>query len=486
MVTATVEAILAHPDWLDQEASERSLHEFVRQYWQFVEPPSQPFVDNWHIGAICEYLQAVYDGEIRRLLILVPPRTSKSTITSVMFPAWYWTRDAGQSFLSASYAQSLSRRDSRKCRSVIQSALYRGRYPDIHLIGDQNTQDRYENNHHGYRLATSVGGALTGEGANVIIIDDPLNAEDANSETKRAAMTRWFDESMTTRLNDPQTGAFVAIMQRLHEGDFAGHVMNSGDWDVLCLPMRYESDHPQASPRDERTQDGELLFPERFPEAELEVTERNLGSYATAGQMQQRPSPRKGGMFDPDWWEIVDAAPAGGRDIRRWDLAASPTGDYTVGLHMRRVGAMYYVLDVVRLRGTDLQAERAVVNTAKQDGRGVQVHIPIDPGQAGLAQRRHYAALLAGFDVRFAPEVGSKRARAEGTTIDQTSVSAQAEAGNVKLVKGAWNKAFIDECSIFPNGDYDDQVDTLSGAFNVLVGAQPRTIAAPQAVAVRG
>ena len=477
-MTALSDAVRAHPDWLHQEASERSLQEFVRQYWRFIDPV--PFVDNWHIGAVCERLQAVYDGEIKRLLILVPPRTTKSTITSVMFPAWYWAKQPGESFLSASYAQTLSRRDSRKCRRIIQSPLYQQRYgDDIWLTSDQNTQDRFENNHQGYRLATSVGGALTGEGANVIIIDDPLNAEDANSDTKREAMIRWFDESMTTRLNDLQTGAFVAIMQRLHEGDFAGHVMNSGDWDVLCLPMRYESDHPQVSPHDERTEDGELLFPERFPEAELEATERTLGSYATAGQMQQRPAPRKGGMFDPEWWDIVDAAPAGGMDVRRWDLAASPTGDYTVGLHMKFLKGTYYILNVVRLRGTDFEAEDAVVNTTKQDGYGTLQSIPQDPGQAGKAQTRYYAQLLRGYNVRFAPELGNKVERAQ-------AASAQAQAGNIKLVKGAWNKPFIDECGIFPNGDFDDQVDGLSGAFHVLTGTPRRRVVAPETVAMRG
>ena len=173
-MTALAEAILANPDWIEQEASERSLREFVRQYWQYTDP--QPFIDSWHIGVLCDYLEAVYHGDIRRLLILIPPRTSKSSIVSVMFPAWYWTREPSQSFLSASYAQSLSIRDSLRCRRVLQSPLYQARYGgEFWLTSDQNAKQRYDNNHGGYRLATSVDGALTGEGANVIIIDDPLN-----------------------------------------------------------------------------------------------------------------------------------------------------------------------------------------------------------------------------------------------------------------------------------------------------------------------
>lgn len=478
VTTSLADIVLENPDWLEQEASERSLLEFVRQYWQYIDPA--PFMENWHLGLMCEYLEAVEAGEIKRLLILVPPRTSKSSIVSVMFPAWYWTRDPSMSFLSASYAQSLSIRDSMRCRRVVQSPLYTSRYSDmLWLTSDQNTKGRFDNNHQGYRLATSVDAAVTGEGANVIIIDDPLNVTDANSAVKRESLIRWFDESMTTRLNDPQEGAFVAVMQRVHEGDFAGHVAPSGDWEVLCLPMRYEADHPYAFPDDPRCNAGDLLWPERFPEDEVKANEIRMGSYATAGQYQQRPAPRKGGMFDPSWWQVVDAAPSGGVEGWGWDLAASAKGDYTVGIYMRLLDGIYYIMDVVRVRGTDLDAERAILNAASRTGRNIVQDIPQDPGQAGIKQRTYFAQKLAGYNVRFSPETGSKEVRAQ-------AVSAQSEAGNVKLVRGHWNQPFIEECGMFPNGDFDDQVDAMSRIFHRLTsGIRPRRIAAPIAIETR-
>ena len=303
---------------------------------------------------------------------------------------------------------------------------------------------------------------------------------DAESAVKRKAMQRWFDESMRTRLNDPASGAFVAIMQRTHYDDFAGHVIPSGEWDTLCLPMRYESEHPHVSPDDRRTMDGELLCPMRFDESILAKLEEGLGSYGVAGQFQQRPAPREGAMFNAAWFEIMDAAPAGGVVGRGWDFAGSTTGDYTVGCRMRLVGGEYYIEDIVRLRGTPEQAERTFVNTTMQDGYDSIVDIPQDPGQAGLAQARYLVRQLPGYNVRYSPESGDKRNRA-------TAPSAQAEAGNIKLVRGAWNRDFLDEVAMFPQGSFDDQVDAMSRIFHQLTGTRrSRQISPPVAIPMRG
>ena len=477
-LSTAARVLLAHPDWLDQEAAERSLHEFTRQMWPWVDPAS--FVDNWHVGLICERLEAVSRGEIRRLLILVPPRSSKSTLVSVMWPAWTWVHSPETSFLSASYAYSLSVRDSLKCRRIIQSPVYQRRWGGaFRLTGDQNAKGRFENDKNGYRLATSVGGALTGEGASVIIVDDPLNVVNAGSDAIRESMLDWWDESMSNRLNDPRTGAFVAIMQRVHHQDFAGHVIDRGGWEVLCLPMRYESDHPHVSAADRRTKAGELLWPARFPEETVRQLEADLGSYGTSGQLQQRPSPRSGGMFRREWWGIIGAAPVSGQVVRGWDLAGSTDGAYTAGCRMRLVNGVYHIEDMVRLRGTPEQVERAIRNTAAADGPGVLIDLPQDPGQAGKAQVRYLVRQLAGYNVRYSPESGSKEMRAE-------ALSAQTEAGNVKLVRGAWNTAFIDEAAFFPNSDYADQIDAASRAFHRLTSGRRRvSIAAPIFVEMR-
>ena len=463
--------ILDHPEWIDQELAERSLWEFTRQMWPWVDP--QPFRDAWHIGAICELLEAVSTGEIRRLLINIPPRCSKSSIVSVMWPAWSWIKRPELSFMASSYAQSLSTRDSVKCRRVIDSPPYKQRWGDrFKLTSDQNTKIRFDNDKHGYRLATSVGGALTGEGASCIVVDDPINVVEASSETVRRATLEWWDESMSTRLNDPETGSYVVIMQRCHHQDLSGHVLEKGGWEHLCLPARYEPHHPHVSARDRRSEDGELLCPERFSEESIRQLETDLGTHGSAGQLQQRPAPRVGGMFDRDWWQFVDAAPAGGEVVRGWDLAASTgkSAAWTAGLRMKRVDGVYYIEDVARFRGTPGDVEKRIAGLAAQDGPGVLIDLPQDPGQAGKAQVQYLVKQLAGYNVRYSPESGAKEVRAEG-------LSAQAEAGNVKLVRSAWNSTFIDEAALFPHSDYADQVDAASRAFHRLTRSRSRKVA---------
>ena len=465
-----VHDLLAHPDWLDQELAERSLREFTHQLWPWVDP--SPFRDNWHIGAICEHLEAVSRGEIRRLLINIPPRHSKSSIVSVMWPAWTWIRHPETRFMAASYAQTLSIRDSVKCRRVIESPVYQRRWGDkFRLTSDQNTKIRFDNDRNGYRLATSVGGALTGEGGDIIIIDDPHNVVEAGSDMVRQATLDWWDESMSNRLNDPQTGAYVLIMQRVHHQDLAGHLLDKGGWETLCFPARYESDHPHVSKRDERAHEGQLLWPERFPEEAVAQLERDLGSYGSAGQLQQRPTPRSGGMFNRDGWKIVEAVPKNGLVVRGWDLAASTgaTAAYSAGCRMRLVDGTYYIEDVARFRASPGDVEKRIKNIASKDGKDVLIDLPQDPGQAGKAQVQYLVKQLAGYNVRYSPESGAKEVRAE-------ALSAQAEAGNVKLVRGDWNSTFIDEAAHFPYSDFDDQIDAASRAFHRLTGGpQPIT-----------
>jgi hypothetical protein len=308
--------------------AKRSLSDFIRLYWRGIDPSI--YCHNWHIDQICGHLQAVSAGKIRRLLITIPPRHMKSISVAVAWPAWSWLQDPGPlrgpqcRFLFASYGHSLSIRDSVKCRRLIESQLYQADWSQcFRLTSDQNTKVRFENNAGGYRLATSVDGALTGEGGDIIVVDDPHNVREAESEAVRDATLAWWNEALSTRLNDARTGAYVIIMQRVHERDLAGHVLREGGWTHLCLPARYEPEHPSGVSGDRRKEPGELLWPERFGEAEIGEMEIRLGAYGTAGQLQQRPAPREGGMFELHWFEIVRMAPAKAKQVRYWDLAAS-------------------------------------------------------------------------------------------------------------------------------------------------------------------
>ena len=228
-------------------------------------------------------------------------------------------------WLSTSYAQTLSVRVSLKCRRIIESPWHQSRWGKCYqMAGDQNLKSRFENTRTGYRIASSVGGAVTGAGGDVIVVDDAHNVKRAENAAERGGTLLWWGESMSTRLNDPKTGAKVNVQQRAHEKDLAGRGFEKGSYVHLNLPMRFEVDRKCVTPlwEDPRTQDGELLWPDRFGKPEMHALEVDLGSYGAAGQLQQRPTPRGGGMLKRHWFSIVDAVPAQLKRVRFWDLAA--------------------------------------------------------------------------------------------------------------------------------------------------------------------
>lgn len=303
---------------LDRVDCEESLYTFLKTAWKYIDP--SPWKDSWAIDAIAEHLQAVCDGQLRKLIINISPRCSKSTLVSVAYPAWTWAQsDIGPlsgphvAFLFASYANQLSLRDSVKCRRLIESDFYKARWGDrFSLTTDQNTKSRFSNSKSGERLITSIDGATTGEGAQVLICDDINAANEAFSESTIAATIDWFDTVASTRLNDPKTGAYIVIQQRLAEDDITGHILekNSGEWCHLMIPMRYEPDRSfvtQIGWKDPRTIEGELMWPERFGEEEVKSLENALGPFAAAGQLQQRPEPKGGGVIQRSWWQPWEA-----------------------------------------------------------------------------------------------------------------------------------------------------------------------------------
>lgn len=313
---------------IERADCEDSLYMFLRHAWKFIDP--SPWKDGWPIEAVAEHLQAVVDGEIKRLVINIPPRMGKSSITSVALPAWTWaqtqrgpTSGPGVQFLHASYANQLSLRDSVKCRRLIESGWYQKLWGDrFSLNSDQNTKSRFSNDQGGERLITSIGAAVTGEGGSIIVVDDPNAANEAFSEATIQSTIDWWDGTMSTRLNDAKTGAYIVIQQRLAEDDLTGHILSkdNGEWTHLCLPMRYEPERSFVTPigwKDPRSETNELLWPDRFDEPEVSSLEKILGPFAAAGQLQQRPEPAGGGVIKSDWWLL-------------WPHDAFPPMDYVI------------------------------------------------------------------------------------------------------------------------------------------------------------
>lgn len=457
---------------------------FIAEAWHILEPDA-PYVHNWHIDAICDHLEAVTRGEINRLLINVPPGSMKSLIVSVFWNAWEWGPKGRRSlrYLTTAHNDEPVKRDTVKCRSLILSPWYQALWPEV----DLNKRGEFAIGNTGTGTRTGVAfGSLTSQRGDRLIIDDPHSTKTAESEAERAETVRQFREGATNRLNDQERSAIVIIMQRLHAEDVSGVILKLGlEYVHLMLPMEFEPDRACVTYvggkeffRDPRTYDGELLDPERFPALTLAKLYRAMGSYAKAGQYQQRPAPRRGGMFDRTWFEFVPAKPAGGRTVRGWDLAASaaklktasPTGGpaYTAGVKLAVVDEVFYILDARRTQQAPAGVEAFIKATASQDGPYTRISIPQDPGQAAKGQVAAFTKLLVGYDVRFSPETGSKEIRA-------TPVSAQAEGGNIKIVRtgiparDAWIEPFLDELSLFPTGEYKDQADALSRAFAELL-----------------
>ena len=319
------------------EKLEDSFYEFCKAAWQWVDPAE--FVDNWHLEDICDHMEAVARGHISRLLLNEPPRTGKTFIISICFCAWIWAqRNRGAlmgpqvSFFYASYAEKLSLEHSVKCLRLIQSRWYQDRWGNrFKMI--RETQGHFENDKGGYRMASSVDARAAGFGADVLIADDPHLVKEAESQDVREGTVKWWSETMPSRLNNRKTGAMIVVMQRVHEGDLSGDILEKGGYVHFCVPMSYvpcqhvnawvqkdgldkietfigedieDIDDDHVFWVDRRTEDGDLLWPGRFPASEVFKLERELGPYAYAGQYQQTPAPRGGGIIRDEWWQPWD------------------------------------------------------------------------------------------------------------------------------------------------------------------------------------
>ncbi len=472
---------------VEAELAARSLRDYLRYIvWPCVEPAT-PYVGGWHIDAICEHLEAVGNRQIRNLLVTVPPRHTKSLCTSVAYPTWTWVRRPERRFLCASFSADLSTEHAVLSRRVIESPRYQAAWGDVFALqGDQNIKTHYENSKRGYRISTSVGGTATGRGGDDLIADDPHNLKTIHSDVDRQNAISWYRQVWSTRFNDPKTGCRVVIMQRGHERDLAGYLLEQGGYEHLNLPTEYD---PQAACvtaigwSDPRQYEGELLCPERFGPAEVVQAKKDLTAPVFATQHQQRPAPAEGALFKRDKLRVITPAQLPANlpytESRGWDAAATEAKpgrdpDATAGVKMRRyANGLYVVMHVVCGRYGPAEGDEVLHSTAMADGRECRQREEQEPGSAGKKVISSHVKLLAGFDYRGEPSTGSKETRARPFAI-------QVDAGNVALLEGAWNQDFIDELILFPNGRHDDRVDGSSTAFNDLaLGKQFSDVAIP-------
>src|SRR5208337_234577 len=331
--------------------------------------PRTGFAMNWHVELVAAKLAAVREGDIRRLIVSLPPRHLKSLLASVAFPAWCLGHEPSAQILCVSYAQDLADKLSRDCRRIVASQWYRRLFP-TRLSPQHQAVPEFETTAQGCRVATSVGGVLTGRGADLIIIDDPLKPEEALSRTQRQAANEWFDHTLYSRLNDKQKGAIILIMHRLHEDDLVGHVLAQEPWEVVRFPAIAEDDetHEIEAVVESRCvirRRGEALHPVREPLPMLEQIRRTIGEYNFAGQYQQMPAPLGGGLVKADWFRSYapNERPDGfDRIVQSWDTAnkATELSDFSVCTSWGIKGKDLYLLHVLRKRMEYPELKRTV------------------------------------------------------------------------------------------------------------------------------
>lgn len=599
------------------EKARRTLSAFAMQAWHVLEPAT-PYVHGWHIDAISEHLMAVTDGQIRNLLINIPPRHMKSLLATVAWFAWSWIDKPHLRWMFASYALSLSIRDSRKCRQVIESPWYQRNFGDSFVLAsDQNAKQRFENDHRGYRLAVSTDSAATGEGGDLVVClcystqvttdagrlpigeiverrlpvrvlafdhartasrwqsieayeeskgraavrvtlsdgrsidattdhpfyvvgkgyvpaeqlhdgdevltdepqlsllvggvepiatpervynvrvaqdhnyfangvlvhncDDAHNARDIGSALKRRTVLDWWDQTMSTRINNAKTGAKVVIMQRLHEKDLAGHLLEQGDYVHLCLPAEFEPSrkcYTSIGWEDPRTEESELLWPQRLGQEEIEKAKRTLGPLGYPGQYQQRPAPAGGSTFKQEWFRrysltnngyLALHTPDGDKHVAlkncrclaTVDVASrkTETADYTViATWLITPDGELVLRDVVRQRMTSPEQQEAI-KAAHTQWRYEAIHVESVAYQLALVQQLLPQGIPA---MPYNPTGGDKVSRA-------TTAAIFYAAGMVyHPLAAAWLSEFETELLTFPKAEHDDQVDTVSMAAALL------------------
>jgi len=424
--------------------------------WMFLQKHGYKWLQAEHHEEICKWLMKVYKGEVKRLIINIPPRYSKTELAIKNFMSWTLGHHPDSEFIYTSYSARLASNFSWQTRELVDSNEYREIFPNTLLQSDSKAKDEWRTTAGGLVYSVGAGGSITGYGAGkhrkefggAILIDDPHKADEARSDVMRENVIEWFQNTLESRKNSPDT-PIVLIMQRLHEEDLSGWLLNGGNgehWEHVCLPAIKE--------------DGTALWEAKHTIEDLRRMEE-ASPYVFAGQYMQRPAPAEGGIFKPDQIAIIDALPAGEiKWCRGWDLASTVDGDWTAGAKIGRLpDGRFIIADMVRLRDGPDKRDAAIKNTASLDGRSVKISIPQDPGQAGKTQVIYLTRELAGYNVKSSPESGDKITRAE-------PLGSQVNIGNVMMLRGEWNQSLINEMRMFPNGVNDDQVDALSRAFS--------------------
>ena len=446
---------------MEKAICEKSFYEFFIRAFEIAEP-SVPISVNFHHKYLCDLLQAeaerIKDNrpKDKDIIINIPFRSSKSLLVTVLFPAWCWAVYPKMRFITASYSAEISIEHATKSRDIINSEWYQKHWGETYQIKkDQNLKARYENTFLGVRRATSVGGSVTGQGGDIILVDDPTSPKNAASQIERENANEWYKSTLYSRLNNPTTGVRIIIMQRVHEDDLSGYLLfNSPDkHHHICIPAELSSDLKPSSLADQY-QDG-LFWKDRFSQEVLDDYKSALGSYGYAGQLQQRPTPANSGMIKKSWFKIDEIQKEGVVNfIIDPAYTASEKNDPSALLAYVFEDNTWQIISVqnVRLEFPDLV--KHIVKFVEKNGYTTQSKIFVEPKASG---KSIVQTLMreTGLNVREdKPPTKDKVARVQ-------DISPTLETGRVTLLKGAWNEEFLMQCQQFPAARHDDMVDCL-------------------------
>lgn len=438
------------------------LYSFSVKAFQQVFPGIE-YLPSWHHKVIAHHLMQVLDGKITRLIINVPPRSLKSYLSVVSFVAFMLGRRPSANVVCVSYSQELANKHARDCRALMESTFYRELFPGARLNPKRTTESDFMTMNRGGRLATSIGGTLTGRGGGYVIIDDPMKPDEAASETARLAVIDWFRNTVLSRLDDKSRDVIILVMQRVHEDDLAGVLMQDPSWHVLELPAVAEADVPVPLTfgRTKLRREGEVLSPTREPFEVLEQLKRTMGSYDFAAQYQQRPAPKGGGLVKWDWFRTYDeplGSQGGDRIVQSWDVAntISETADYSVCTTWLLRNGDSYLLHVLRMK----LEYPALKNLLISHAAGFHATtVLIENKSAGEPLIQELRQIPGIHPVARDPK-GDKETRMYIET-------PQIEAGRVLIpAEAAWLAEFRAEICAFPKGKHDDQVDSVSQYLN--------------------
>ncbi len=455
---------------LEASICRESLFEFIKRFWETIiaEEP----IWNWHIEYLSEELQIMAALVFKRepkeydLIINVSPGSTKSTLVSVMFPVWVWTVEPTIRSICGSYSAPLSLHLGSLSRRVVNSDKFKSLFPEIKL--DEEQKSLLTNHAGGQRIATSVGGSITGKHGHFLLTDDPLDPMEALSEARLATCLTWLDQTLMSRKIDKEVTPHILVMQRLNQNDPTGHITAKKDGSKIkhiCLPAILTKD---VKPRRIRAMYKNGLFdPVRLNKKVLEEAKVDLGEYAFAGQFLQSPIPLGGALFKVERLRIDIPPIKFLKVVRYWDKAGTRAGKtakaYTVGAKLavdsrKRI----WILDIVRGQWEAEEREQVIRQTAEVDGKLVVIGLEQEPGSGGKESAQATIKNLIGFNVYKERPIGDKTLRADPFAV-------QVNNENVFMVQGSWNLPYLEELRFFPNSTTKDQVDASSAAFTYLV-----------------